>query len=281
MSQTDSKCCGSKSCCTEPSLLAKNHFLLRRLHSLSGIIPVGVFCTVHLFTNFQILLQQFFGETDIFQHEVDFIHAMPALIFIEIGLWSTIAFHAILGIAYTLKGKSNVQEYKHLNNWRYTMQRVTGVIALIFIFLHVATLRWRWDFFGWFTPFYAHGPDGEPLVTASTAYALQASWLVSSLYLIGALGVVYHWANGLWTAAITWGITISPMAQKRWGQCCLALGLALSVFTVGAIVGANTYEITPSELQAIEAMKAKLKHVDQATPANVQIKVDEHTGYTH
>ena len=288
MSQTDSKCCcGSKSCTTEPCVLAKNHFLLRRLHSLSGIVPVGVFCIVHLFTNFQILLQQFpsvrqfFGEADIFQHEVDFIHSLPALLFVEIGLWSAIGFHAILGIAYTLQGKSNTSSYKYEKNYRYTLQRVTGIIALIFIFLHVATLRWRWNLGGWFTPFYAHGPNGEPLVTATTAYALQASWLVSAFYLVGALGVVYHWANGLWTAAITWGITISEKGQQRWGQLCAGLGVALAIFTVGAVIGANMYEFKPGELEAIEAMKAGAAHVEHATETDVDVNIKVETAPAH
>jgi len=261
VSQTDSKCCcGSKSCSSEPCFMAKNYFVFRRLHSLSGIIPVGVFCIVHLFTNFQIMIQQIpfikdlFNEADIFQHEVDFIHSMPALLFVEIGLWSAIGFHAILGIAYTIGGKSNTTHYKYEKNYRYTLQRVTGIIALIFIFVHVATLRWRWNLGGWFTPFYAHGPNGEPLVTATTAYALQAHWLVSAFYLIGALGVVYHWANGLWTAAITWGVTITPAAQARWNKICAGLGVALAIFTVGAVIGANTYQIKPHELEAIHTM---------------------------
>lgn len=261
MSQTDSKCCcGSKSCTSEPCTLAKNYFLLRRLHSLSGILPVGLFVIVHLFTNFQILIQQFpwlqsfFEEHDIFQHEVNFIHSLPALLFIEIGLWAAIAFHALLGLAYTKQWKNNTAHYKYMNNQRYAMQRITGVIALIFIFMHIATLRWHWNFFGWFTPFYSHGPNGQPLVTASTAYALQASWLVSFFYLIGALSVVYHWCNGLWTAAITWGVTITPQAQKRWGRFCLALGLVLALFSVGAVVGANLQPVHKSDVDAIMNM---------------------------
>ena len=31
--------------------LARNEFLLRRLHSLSGLIPVGAYMVVHLLTN--------------------------------------------------------------------------------------------------------------------------------------------------------------------------------------------------------------------------------------
>ena len=42
-----------------PSFLERHHFLLRRLHSLSGIIPVGLFVVMHLFTNFQLAVGDF------------------------------------------------------------------------------------------------------------------------------------------------------------------------------------------------------------------------------
>lgn len=230
------------------SPLDRHHFLLRRLHSLSGILPVGVFVIMHLFTNFQLVWNDR-GAT--FQHEVDFIHSTPALLFVEITLWGSIAFHAGLGIIYTMTGKSNVRHYKYADNWRYTMQRVTGMIALLFIFLHVATLRWRWDMFGWHTPFYAE-VDGQPTAALLTANALQAGWWVVLLYLVGALSVVFHWANGLWTSAITWGITISPAAQKRWGYACMGLGIALTIFTLGAVAGALNYDITEADNRIIE-----------------------------
>ena len=226
------------------------HFLLRRLHSLSGIVPVGVFVIFHLFTNFQLIRGG--GE---FQHEVDFIHSLPALLFLEIALWLAIGFHAVLGLWYTLSGEVNVSAYPYGSNWRYVLQRVTGVIALVFIFLHIATLRWRWDLFGWYTPFYADWGEGDervPLVAATTAKALQWHWLVVVLYAVGALSAVYHWANGLWTAAISWGLTISVAAQRRWGQFCVALGVALTVFTLGALIGALQYEVTDKEERAIQ-----------------------------
>ena len=223
------------------------HFLLRRLHSLTGIVPVGVFVIFHLFTNFQLVRGG--GE---FQHEVDFIHSLPGLLFVEIALWLSIGFHAALGVWYTCGGQVNVTDYPYAGNRRYVLQRVTGAVALVFIFLHIATLRWRWDIFGWYTPFYAHGANGEPLVAATTAKALQSHWLVVVLYAVGALSVVYHWANGLWTAAISWGLTISVKAQRRWGQLCIALGIVLAVFTIGAIVGALTYDVNASEKKAIE-----------------------------
>jgi succinate dehydrogenase / fumarate reductase cytochrome b subunit len=233
----------------------RHHFLLRRLHSLTGIVPVGLFVIFHLFTNFQMV---FPGA---FQHEVNFIHSMPALIFMEIAIWLSIGFHAALGIAYTVIGaRPNARQYPYWDNWRYTLQRVTGIVALVFIGLHVATLRWRWDLFGWFDPFYVAGlgPDGTqvPLAHASTALALQAGWLVGLLYFVGALAVVFHWANGLWTAAITWGLTISEQAQKRWSHVCGALFVALTIFFIGALWGAYTYQVTERERFAIEYAKA-------------------------
>jgi len=252
-------------------LLGQHHFLLRRLHSLSGIIPVGVFVIAHLFTNAQML----WGQPDpavnpegmsMFQHEVDFIHSIPALLFIEIALWGSIAFHAGLGLVYTFTGKSNTQRYAYMDNWRYTLQRVTGIVALVFIFLHIATLRWRWDILGWFTPFYGEGyqapqlKGNEELSDAKmalplTAYALQFSWVVVAFYAVGAFAVVYHWSNGLWTSAITWGLTISTGAQKRWGYACAGLGVALTVFMTAAIVGAMAYDLrTDTTQEQREAM---------------------------
>lgn len=231
------------------------YFLLRRLHSLSGIIPVGVFLMMHLFTNFQLIMG---GDEPgaAFQHEVDFIHSIPGLMIIELTLWGSIGFHAILGFYYTFAGsKNNTGTHPHAGNYRYVLQRVTGMIALVFIFLHIATLRWRWEFGGWFTPFYAEGPNGESLAAATTAKALQYSWLVVALYLIGSASIVYHWSNGLWTAAITWGITISEKSQQRWGKVCAGMGVVLSVFFIGAIIGALNMDVTAKQNKAIEQMK--------------------------
>jgi succinate dehydrogenase / fumarate reductase cytochrome b subunit len=223
------------------------------LHSLSGILPVGLFVIMHLFTNAQLLWGQESGPEghSHFQHEVDFIHSMPALLFIEIALWSSIGFHAVLGFYYTFSGKHNVKNYKYKGNYRYLLQRITGILALIFIFLHIATLRWRWDIFGWYTPFWAHGgvlEDGTkvgehvPMSIPYTAYALQISWVVILFYFIGVMSVVYHWANGLWTAAISWGITTSEAAMKRWGMACAGLFVALTVFFLAAMGGALRFD---------------------------------------
>ena len=210
---------------------------------------------MHLFTNFQ-MASTLVGEPSTFQHEVEFIHAMPALLWIEISLWSAIGFHAALGLVFTFTGKVNYDRYKYQGNLRYTLQRVTGILALIFIFLHIATLRWRWSFGGWFTPFFTEGvgPDGKPvlLAQATTAMALQHAWWVVALYVIGVYSAIFHWCNGLWTSAITWGLTISVPAQRRWGYVCAVIGITLGLFAAGGIGGALAYKPNPDEIAATQ-----------------------------
>ena len=47
------------------------------------------------------------------------------------------------------------------------------------------------------------------------AQALQQSFLVRMLYVIGVLSCVFHLANSLWTTGITWGVWSSATAQMR------------------------------------------------------------------
>ena len=224
---------------------------------------MGLFMCFHLFTNMQI------GVGD-FQHEVDWIHSQPAVLFAEIGLiWLPLAFHASLGIYYGFVGnKQNLKNYRYGGNIRYMLQRYTGMIALVFIFFHIATLRWRWTL-GADTPFFSHaliadGNDGKviPFATQATAIAVQASAIITLLYIVGALASVYHFANGLWTAAITWGLTITAAGQKRWGAVCAMIFLTLTMFSVIAIYSAATYDLSEDELAAYQTTKELYREHD-------------------
>ena len=61
----------------------------------------------------------------------------------------------------------------------------------------------------------------EPSVTVprgwTAASALRQSGIIPILYTIGILSCVFHLANGIWTFGITWGIWVTPAAQK-WAQ---------------------------------------------------------------
>ena len=61
------------------------------------------------------------------------------------------------------------------------------------------------------------GGDFDPHhhAASSAAEAMQSAWWHAPAYLIGITAAVFHFANGIWTFAITWGIAISREAQRR------------------------------------------------------------------
>ena len=235
------------------SFLERHHFLLRRLHSLTGIMPIGAFLLTHLTTNSSIVWGQINGKYDgyhggaaTFQHEVNFIHSMPFLLLIEIfGLWLPIAFHSVLGVIYATSGKSNTGSYSYQANWRYALQRLSGYVGVLFIFYHVATLRWGWTFLvpggtEWSAEF-AASTMGATLQGSTSGFTV-AGFFVAMFYMIGVSLLVFHLANGLWTAAITWGLTVSETAQKRWGYVCAGLGAGLMAAAWAAVIGFATLD---------------------------------------
>lgn len=249
------------------SFLDRHYFLIRRLHSLSGVIPVGVFLFPHLTTNSSIVWGKFLGKSHVdadalaaagaaphagvetFQHEVDFIHSLPALVLLEIGLiFLPLAFHALVGIWFATSAKYNVDRYRYQGNWRYTMQRLSGYLALAFVVMHITSLRFQFTWGGLLPPF---DPDAASSTTAIHMQESPLGLLVPAFYLVSVLAIVFHFANGLWTAAITWGLTVSRPAQQRWGWVCAAIGILLGGAGVTAIAGFATLDI--EQAVAVEA----------------------------
>lgn len=251
---------------TNESFMQRNYFLLRRLHSLTGVMPIGVFLLFHLTTNASIvwgMLDSREGATALergvrtFQAEVDFIHSTPFLLLVEVfGLWLPIAFHSVLGVYYARTGRPNTGAYPYQANWRYTLQRTSGYIGVLFIFYHVATLRWGWT---WMVP---GGVEWKHNFAASTMAQIlrggeqwtAAGAVVSVAYFLCVSMLVFHLANGLWTSAITWGLTISARAQKQWGYVCAGVGAALMLAGWASVLGFAT--IDPAKAREIELRHA-------------------------
>lgn len=222
---------------------AQNYFLLRRLHSLSGIIPLGVFLFVHLATNASILGNMQTGEE--FQRSVDRIHALgPLLVPVEIvGIFIPLLFHVIAGIVIAMTAKHNAASYRYGGNIRYTLQRVTAYIALVFIAYHLYQMHWVGKPFPGGGQFEYRSADGAGMAATTTAMTIQQAWYVVPLYAIGILATVFHLANGIWTALITWGLTIRPASQRAAGYVCAAFGILIGLAGLGALYGFKTFKV--------------------------------------
>lgn len=209
------------------SFLVRHEFLIRRLHSLSGLIPVGAYMCVHLLVNATVL-----DSPAAFQTQVNRIHSLGSLLpVVEWGfIFLPILFHAIIGVVIIRGGLPNTSNYPYAKNFRYTLQRATGMIAFVFIVVHVLHMHQLGDAVGGgkFDPHHATSSAGE---------ALTVNVLIPLAYAIGVLSCVFHLANGLWTMGITWGLWTSAAAQRRANYVSIAFGIGLAAVSMGALGG--------------------------------------------
>ena len=180
------------------SIWSQQHFALRRLHSLTGIIPVGAFLLNHMLANSTAWLGQ--GH---FDHHIELIHSLPWLVWIEvIFIFIPLAFHGLLGLVIALQGRPNQVQYSYMDNWRYTLQRVSAYVLIPFIILHLLHYRLA-DWIGIAAPYAdaaaAHGGAGFFVVTVAQFQAGLMGiptwlWLViySIIAISGGFGVVAH-----------------------------------------------------------------------------------------
>ncbi|AKG74213.1 succinate dehydrogenase cytochrome b558 subunit [Salinicoccus halodurans] len=198
-------------------------FAVRRLHSLLGVIPLGVFLIQHLLVNHTATR----GE-EAFNTASAFMGNLPFVIFLEIFvIYIPILFHGIYGIYIAFTAKYNIGGkgygwHSTYRNWMFLLQRISGVIAFIFIAIHVYQTRVQ-VFFGEEVNFdMVHQIVSNPL------------WLI--FYIVGIIATVYHFANGLWAFMITWGFTQSDRSQRIMNYVSLIIFVVVSFIGVQAIL---------------------------------------------
>jgi succinate dehydrogenase / fumarate reductase cytochrome b subunit len=193
-------------------------FFLRRLHSLSGVVPIGAFLVEHFISNAEA-----FKGPAAYARQVEFLNSVPGVFLLELFfIWIPILYHGFYGIYIWWRGETNVADYPWAGNWLYTSQRWTGIVAFFYIVQHTLNLR----FVG---VHLATHPDQS---FAKVQAQFQNPWMVA-FYAVGIIAASWHFSYGLWLFAAKWGITTGERARRRLGYLCLAL--ALGLVSLGAI----------------------------------------------
>jgi succinate dehydrogenase / fumarate reductase cytochrome b subunit len=188
------------------------HFWLRRLHSLSGIVPVGGFLAFHLFENYQATRgADAYNEMTRRLQQVPFAVALEVLV-IALPLF----FHGIYGLFLTSTARPNAISSPYVRNWMYVLQRLTGIVVFAFILFHYWTTR------------LVQLHDHESLDLFRQVQSAVANPWVYAFYIVGILSATLHLANGIWSFSIVWGITVSPAAQRRMALVSAAVFVVLS-----------------------------------------------------
>ena len=129
--------------------------------------------------------------------------------------------------------------YPYAENFRYTFQRWTGVIAFAFILWHVFQTRgwinnWPWWLENVTRTLGGGMFDRKQAVKTGIKAVQQAAWEEPSTRSASGLGLPL--ANGLWTIGIPGARGPAPGA--RWATVfCAAFGLALAGAGLAALYG--------------------------------------------
>jgi succinate dehydrogenase / fumarate reductase cytochrome b subunit len=197
-------------------MAGNREFVNRRLHSLLGVIPIGVFLIQHLVVNHFVT-----GGPESFNKASNFMGSLPFKIVLEtVVIYLPLLYHAIYGLYIAFTANSNINRFGTYRNWMYILQRITGVLTLIFIAWHVWQTRVAAAF----------GTE----VNYDMMHDILSSPFMFVFYLVGILSAIFHFANGLWSFLVSWGITVTPRSQV------ISTYVTIGIFVVLAFISIQT-----------------------------------------
>ena len=189
-------------------------YLLRKLHSLTGIIPVGAFLAEHFWSNSSVLVSAV--KYDEVSRDLQTIPFRP---FVEWGfIFLPMLYHGVYGIYIWLRGDSNVSSYPWVKNWLYALQRYSGLIAFVYIGWHLYTERWL-----------THGRSTYENVVKDLSNPYFFAFMV-----IGVVASSFHLGVGIWNFLCKWGLAATVQAQRAAGRLGVLAALLFSL--VGLLI---------------------------------------------
>jgi len=208
--------------------LNRENYLLHKIHSLTGIVPVGYYMVQHLVLNtFSVA-----GPAQ-FNSVIGFFEGMPPYILLAMEIcliWLPLLFHSIYGIFITGRAQPNFigTKYGWSQNRMYYLQRVSGIFIFFFLTYHVISTT--------INKYYHH--DASVVEFAAWHDKLTSyGYALLIVYLLGVLASSYHLSYGLWNFCIRWGITVSDKAQQQIQKVSLACFLGLTAIGWVALAG--------------------------------------------
>jgi succinate dehydrogenase / fumarate reductase cytochrome b subunit len=221
----------------------RENFWLHKLHSLSGVIPVGFYMLQHLTLNSFSLAgpEKFNGVIEFFENWPPHL-LLAAELLIILG---PILFHAVYGlfIVSRMEPYTSPAAAKYRENKYYSLQRWSGVVAFFFLCVHVASTAIR------------HKVQGVDVVKYQ-AMAEMLQWpnnlhLGLIFYVVGVVACAYHLAYGIWNFCIRWGITIAEKSQLAMTRVAFVLFVVISLLGVGSLAGF----LKPQKAQAVQVLQ--------------------------
>ena len=187
----------------------------RRLHSFMGALPLGFFLVFHLYENSYGLSGQ-----EVYDGHVQGLRSLPYLHVLEAAfIYIPLLYHSLYGLYIWYTGKNNFPHYSYARNGLYTLQRVTGLTAFVFVWYHIYDQRLL------------------PYPSYYTVFASLTNTAVLVLYFVGVAAVALHLFLGLWNVSVKWGVAIGEKAQRTLLAGFALAGMGLAFMGLRALTG--------------------------------------------
>ena len=199
----------------------EREFLWRRLHSLLGVIPVGLFLVFHLSMNFTVV-----GGEDFYNKAVGVMELVPHALLLAmewIIIYIPLMFHAFYGIYIAFTAKHNVKRFSTFRNWMFALQRFTGIFLVVFVAWHIFQTR-------------IQKALGAEVNFNMMEDIVANNPLMLAFYIVGILSATFHLSNGLWSFLVSWGITQSKKSQQIVTYITMVFFAIISVMGIWAIL---------------------------------------------
>jgi succinate dehydrogenase/fumarate reductase cytochrome b subunit (b558 family) len=219
------------------------HDRLKRLHSLSGVVPLGAFVLFHIWISLSAA-----GSREIYDRQIAFLHGGPVLGLLEVVfVILPLAFHGLYGVIRTFQPRE--KDHAYGTDLMVTVQRVSGLVVLVFVALHL------WELRG------ATWLRGLPVASYSTKLVEDLSSTQSGVpwialgYLVGIAATVLHLVVGMTSFLTTWGYTTTTKSQRRARSFFRGVGVLFFVLSAALVIQIATgARIFPAEESKSDAL---------------------------
>jgi len=216
----------------------------RKIHTACGI-AFAVFVLGH----FAVLSTAWQPES--FNQNSKSLHTlaanMPAVEFIALLVPAALLILCGLYLLWNAGLRYDVKKCNRGGKLRFFLQRISALAILGFLVIHVLSFSsWGNRLMGTqgtsgFHPDEAmtsaaeslHHPFG--IMKSATPGMTLIGLMMTGVYALGIASLAYHFANGLWSAAIMWGFTPSAESQKSWLKVCVCCGLTIGALGIVAL----------------------------------------------
>jgi succinate dehydrogenase / fumarate reductase cytochrome b subunit len=216
---------------------------LKRLLSLSGVVPLGAFVLFHLWITLSIV-----GSREVYERQVAVLHNGPLLGLLEVVLVIVpLAFHAGYGVIRSFQPRD--RDHAYGTDQMVTLQRASGIVVLVFVALHVWELRVQtWT-------------QGLAVSSYATKLVEHLSSTQSGIpfialgYLVGIAATLFHLAAGMTSFCTTWGYTRTIASQRRARLLFRVLGILLFALSAAIVIQLATgSRLFPAEKPSTSAL---------------------------